>query len=668
MGGTERETATGICVDPAGNMYTTGYFRIRGDFDPTNGTHTLPVVSEPNANSDAYVVKTTTSGKFLWAGKIGGRQTTRSTSLATDDSGNVYVAGFFASGRIDCDPGPDTFWLNPAGSSNNAFLCKLDSSGNFLWAKVFGSSNVIANDVAVDHGGNVYLAGLFSGRTDFNPGADSFFLTKLSGTSGFVCKLRHDGEFIRAMDVGGTVTAIGLDQSAGICLTGVFNGKRDLDPSTDSAIVNATGSSQDIYLSQLDSSGSFNWGLSFGGDYLDNSTALSVDASGNILVTGIYAGLVDFDPGPGIDTFSTPPATAWSATWISKFNTNGVRQWSKNLKGNDYVWAADITCNQANNIFITGYFQKTADFDPGAGSQPMTVTGGPSSVHPDVFICKLDPNGDYSWAFKLGGTSTDEGTAIAVDQQIGIYSTGGYLGTVDFHPGIFKAEETSTGTNYGDIYLQKIKDCVSSMHSITVTSCGAYEAPDGNRYSASGTYQAVLQNALGCDSIIAIGLTVINVEVSIITADLLLTADYDGANSYTWVYCDSNYKPVPGASLHDLTVQQTGNYAVIVEDSCGSDTSDCVFVDLTSVQPVLSDAGIRVFPNPTQGKLNVYLPESWNTPCVVDVYDATGRLVARKMQFDTRIFDLTVEAPPGLYWMKITSATRQVILPVTIRP
>ena len=112
---------------------------------------------------------------FLSAGAMGGAGADEGRSVAVDSGGNVYTVGFF-QGTVDFDPGPDTFNLTSAGGLD-VFVSKLDSAGNFVWARSMGGAGTdVAHDVAVDSDGNVYTVGNFRGPADFDPGEGNFFL------------------------------------------------------------------------------------------------------------------------------------------------------------------------------------------------------------------------------------------------------------------------------------------------------------------------------------------------------------------------------------------------------------------------------------------------------------------------------------------------------------
>ena len=128
------------------------------------------------------------SQSFQWAKSMGGTDDDESNSIAVDGSGNIYTTGFFTS-TADFDPGPETFNLTSTGQED-FFISKLDSSGNFIWAKsIGGTDDDESHSIVVDGSGNVYTTGGFWGTIDFDPGDEIFNLTSAGWEDIFVYKL-----------------------------------------------------------------------------------------------------------------------------------------------------------------------------------------------------------------------------------------------------------------------------------------------------------------------------------------------------------------------------------------------------------------------------------------------------------------------------------------------
>lgn len=176
MGGTLYDHGYGIALDGLGNVYTTGHFKDTCDFDP--GVGTFDLISA--GLDDIFISKLDILGNFVWAKQIGESSTDVGTSIVVDDSGNVYSAGYFY-GVADFDPGSGTTNLTSAGAYDE-FVLKLNTSGNFIWAKNMGGmATDIAKSIAVDVAGNVYTTGQFQGTADFDPNSGILNLTSAGG-------------------------------------------------------------------------------------------------------------------------------------------------------------------------------------------------------------------------------------------------------------------------------------------------------------------------------------------------------------------------------------------------------------------------------------------------------------------------------------------------------
>ena len=153
---------------------------------------------------------------FVWARAMGGRGSgiSSASGVALDAGGNVYTGGFF-EGTADFDPGPGTFNLTSAGRAGDIFVSKLDTAGNFIWARAMGGPSPreeqllpnpnSASGVALDGSGNVYATGTFEGTVDFDPGPGTFNLTSAGSVDIFVLKLDSTGSFVWARAMGGGI-------------------------------------------------------------------------------------------------------------------------------------------------------------------------------------------------------------------------------------------------------------------------------------------------------------------------------------------------------------------------------------------------------------------------------------------------------------------------------
>jgi len=137
--------------------------------------------------------------------------------------------------------------------------------------------------------------------------------------------------------------------------------------------------------------------------------------------------------------------------FLSKFDSSGGFLWARTWGGAPYSESGQgVTTDASGNIYVTGLFQGTADFDPGSGEDNHTSHG-----YGDAYLSKFDSTGAFLWARTWGGGSGyTGGNGVATDASGNAYVTGGFIGTVDFDPGTGVDNHTSNDWSY-DAFLSK---------------------------------------------------------------------------------------------------------------------------------------------------------------------------------------------------------------------
>lgn len=358
------------------------------------------------------------SPSFKWAGRIGGVNSTIPADIATDLSGNVITVGYLGLPAIsDFDPGPGTYFI-PAPGSQNMYISKLDAAGAFVWAKAIGGQGMNEiTGITTDSARNIYIAGGFSNSADFDPG------------------------------------------------TGTMS-------------MNSNGGSTDIFVAKLDSNANLLWVKAIGGSGTDQATALAVDASGDVYVTGNFTGSVDFDP--GLATYSLFGYN--SDAFVLKLSTGGAFVWAKNFGGNLYDDASDIAVDASSNTFVTGRFSGFGVF----GNYTMAAMGTR-----DVFVSKLDNAGNVLWAKQIGGNLDSPLVySLALDKADNVFIAGKYFNKVDLDPnsgtsfinainytcGNYFVAKLASGGGYvwGTSYVLPPVTCESNMDLATDTNGNLY--------------------------------------------------------------------------------------------------------------------------------------------------------------------------------------------------
>ena len=369
-------------------------------------------------------------------------------SLVVDGSGNMYIVGDY-QGTVDFDPGVGVDNHTSIGDSDIVII-KLDDNGDYVWAKSVGGTGAdFPFDVALDSNGDLCIVGQFENLVDFDPSVVGISDELSNGQEDvFILKLDSDGNFIWVEIVGGTdrdrAYAVDTDVNDNIYVTGTFRLTTDFNPQ--GAVANLTSiAGDDLFVLKLDSSGIYQWAKSIGGTDTDRSYDIAVDDSGNVYTTGEFALTVDFDPGVGVDNHV---ASNLGGVFVSKLDTDGNHVWASTASGALSSQGYGIAVDDSGNVYTTGYSSDTMDFDPGAGTANVTNFGGR-----DIFLWKLDSNGDYVWAKGMGSTQSDFAQSIALDDQNNIYIAGSFDDTVDFDPGVGTFNMTSAGE--ADIFVSK---------------------------------------------------------------------------------------------------------------------------------------------------------------------------------------------------------------------
>lgn len=201
-----------------------------------------------------------------------------------------------------------------------------------------------------------------------------------------------------------------------------------------------------------------------------------------------------------------------------------------------------------------------------------------------------------------------------------------------------------------------------TANTITTSSCYSYLSPAGNTYTVSGTYNEVLTNAQGCDSVITIQLTIDAVNLGVTMSGVTLTSDALNA-AYQWVYCDSGYAAIQGATNQSFFPPSDGNYAVIVTDNSCTDTSACIMVIGTGIAGAAMNS-VAMYPNPSEGNVMITLGAVYTEVSVV-ISDAQGRIVCAQLANGVSQLEMNPALESGVYFVTICSdgavATKQLI-------
>lgn len=447
-----------ITYDNKGFIYTTGYFGGSRDFDPGPGVYNINCVF---GTEDIFITKLDQFGNFVWAKSFDGSNQTRPSSIKVDKTGNIIVTGRFL-GYCDFDPGPLTYTLGGTSAAiSYGFLTKLDPAGNLIWAKHFGNNYSVYSDaMAIDKDNNIYIAGKFGGTFDFDPGPGVTTLSSAAANlDGYICKFDSLGNFIWAKQTNATkfahVKSISVDNFGGVYTTGQFNGTCDFDPGpgTFSYTANSDGSGGTFETSfnlKLNSSGNFEWVQMISGNDVTTGLSVACTGSGSCFYSGLFGGTMDFDPGSATNTLTS---SGIADVYVMKVDSSGNLIFAEKYGGTGGDMLLSSTLDNKDNIYLSGFFPSTVDFDPGPGTANLTAL---SSA--DTYISKLDSSGVFLWARQLSAPGTLN--CLTVDSMQNIYSTGNFGGTVDFDPNSGVYNLTVGMVNQADVFVLKLNNSI----------------------------------------------------------------------------------------------------------------------------------------------------------------------------------------------------------------
>jgi hypothetical protein len=316
-----------------------------------------------------------------WAKRFGqSGDNTQALAVAVDRAGNLAVAGWFL-GTVDLGGGPVT-----SHGGADIFLALYTSSGRHVWSKVFGGSeDDSANAVAIDGGGNVYLAGDFRAEAGF----DGQRLRSAGESDLVVAKYAPDGAHLWSKRFGGPgeehTQALSVDSVGNLLLTGTFFSTVEVDGT---ALTSA--GENDILLAKLSPTGDVLWAKRYGGAGVDMLGAVARGPHDEIVLAGEFDGVTALG-GAHLS------AVAHRDVFVARYTSDAEHVWSKRFGTAGLNHALAVAVDAAGGVLLTGTFDQGLDFGPGS-----LIAIGSS----DAFIVKLSDRGLPIWVKRFGGTSS----------------------------------------------------------------------------------------------------------------------------------------------------------------------------------------------------------------------------------------------------------------------
>ena len=670
--------------DQTGSVYLTGSFRGVIDFDPGPDS---AIFSNSIGGWDLFVLKLNANGGFTFAKIVAGKAATNygatGNSIKVGNSGDVYVTGSYR-GQLDFDPGVGSDSLINNELRSDAFVFKLDTSGAYQWVREFGNAmREDCYDLSIDPQGDIYVTGSYSGTLDFDPGVGFSNLTASLFDSTFhacfLLKLDESGNYIWSRSIGPTGStgdlwanstfgsAVANDLAGNVYLTGVFFGTSDLDPGPGSVLATSNGN-VDFFIEKLSSNGVLISAASFGGYSVDIGISIDVDNSGAIYCSGIFRSQVDFDPGPGSALLTSVSGS--NDYFVSKFQTcnsnsssisivscgsyqspSGIYNWDSsgvyldtlaNAGGCDSVITVSLTINSVDTVLQSEF--ACISYTWPVNNQTYTSTGS--------YFASLVSSNNCDSVIELQlliGQSFGNDTALACGDNY-TSPSGNYVWTL---PGNYV--DTIPASNGCDsiIFITLTLNNGSNVSQI-ITSCFEYFwSVDSNTYDQSGNYTVVLTNSVGCDSIVTLDLTIIDVDTSLqISMDTIFAAS--NAGTYQWLDCANGFSPIAGQVSQFFKPTMNGSYAVQVTNGICVDTSSCVTVNWVGLPTSYIQDQIVIWPNPATDKVLIDLQGEFRSG-IIKLIDAKGSVHLQRSYSDLEKLEIGLSVRSGMYMILIHS-------------
>jgi hypothetical protein len=436
--GSNETTPSGIAVDSAGEIFVAGT-TFASDFPLSN-----PVQPTFGGSTDAFVSKISTSGTTLvYSTFFGGNNFDSAAGIAIDSTGNAYVAGNAGSTNLPTTPGAfHTSCPNSAISCGAPFAAKFGPSGNLIYS-TYLSAGAGVRAMAIDAQGSVYVTGgVSSNSLDVVNAFESQYQGLVSTSTGdaFVQKLSPDGSALVYSTYLAPIVQGGNQQTGGVGIAVDASGSAYVTGQTNATtfptrnISSTLNASHGIFVVKFKPDGSdLVYAAGIGGSGTDAPTGIALDPSGNAYVVGT-AGSTDFPVTPNAFLATCTPIGTGFCTEAQVFalevSADGSSLVYSTLIGTGF--SAGIAVDATGRAFITG---STAQSTFPLVNPIESSLQASANSNTDAFVTALDTTGTPFFSTFLGGAGTDDdGLAIAVDNNGGIYVAGSASGTSNSFP------------------------------------------------------------------------------------------------------------------------------------------------------------------------------------------------------------------------------------------
>lgn len=376
------------------------------------------------AFSDMFFSKYNSGGQHQWSIQLSG---TGTNTMVANGVATDASGNIFITGYFSYNVtiGPNTYFN--AGGNGDSFIAKYSPTGTLIWSRVLsGTGNEFVSGIKT-LGNDIYICGSYSQA--FTHGAVSLAAPAGGYDDAFVMKLDVQGNGIWGLKGGGS----GNFDDRALCLSVSSNAIYWAGFCTSTAVIGGVtlpqaGSLADIFVSKVDASGVQSWVKRYGGNFGQQVNSISQDPWGNPICTGNFYATCNFGVGLSItENYAMFPAGNGDG-FVTKLNgSDGTCAWVRQIKcinGDNNEVSNGIVTDPGGSSYVTGHFNATTTF---ATNSSQTGTNLVATNGRDAFVAKYSQTGSLLWVQKIGGTSNDQGRAVVYDAN-GICTVAGNFG------------------------------------------------------------------------------------------------------------------------------------------------------------------------------------------------------------------------------------------------
>jgi hypothetical protein len=393
-------------------------------------------------------------GTYAGTKRMGGASVDSGSSITTDSSGNIYITGHF-EGTVKFGNDWGTTDTKTSAGGKDIFITKINANGTYGWTRrIGGKSDDRGYSITTDPSDNIYVTGQFEDTVNFG---DDFGMTDNKTSAGnediFVTRINANGSYVRTRQIGGAYHDDGIgitaDRSSNIYVTGLFSDTVNFGADFGTTDNKSSAGYYDIFVTRINANGSYGGTKRMGGTAADIGKAIATDPSGNVYVTGFFSDTVDF--GADFGTTNNQSSAGSFDVFITKINADGSFGWTQRIGGTAIDMGQAIATDPSGSVYITGSFVGTVNFGVDFGVMDIKTSAGET----DVFITRVDKNGEYVWTRRIGGINDDDDSSITTDLSGYVYFTGRFKDTVDFGDD-FGVTDTKASAGQNDIFVTRI--------------------------------------------------------------------------------------------------------------------------------------------------------------------------------------------------------------------